>query len=312
VPLVAVERSGTIESLHTGHLLVVAADGSDVAVLGDVEQPIFPRSSNKPLQAIGLRRLGLDVDPPTLALAAASHSGEPVHIAIVERLLADFGFSADELICPPDWPLSEAARNDWIAHGGGKTRIRMNCSGKHAAMLATCRINGWDTDGYADPGHPLQQSLRATIEELGGAPVAAIGVDGCGAPIFSLSLRSVARAFRHLATAEWGADRDVANAIRAHPELAAGTDRAATRLMEGISGLIAKDGAEGVFVAALPDGAVVAVKIDDGAARAAESAVAAGLALLRPRAQVTVQLASAAVLGGGRPVGAVRFVAGLR
>jgi L-asparaginase II len=297
VPLVDVVRSGVVESVHSGHIVVL--HGSSVVRVGDPDQPLFPRSSNKPLQAVGMRRLGLDVAPPWLALAAASHSGEPQHVAIVAEMLAAGGFTEDDLGCPPAWPLDEAARTAAVA----PRRITMNCSGKHTAMLLTCRANGWPHKGYLAPDHPLQVGLREAVEELTGESLAAVGVDGCGAPLFALSLVGLARAFRRLATAADGPERDVADAMRAHPDLVAGTGRAATRLMTDVPGLIAKDGAEGVFAAALPDDSAVAVKIDDGAQRAAERAAVAGLRAVGVDAP---ELATAPVLGGGEPVGVVR------
>jgi L-asparaginase II len=305
VVLVDVERSGVVESVHSGHVVIL--NGDDVIELGDPRQALFPRSSNKPLQAVGMRRLGLDVPPPQLALAAASHSGEPQHIEGVSAMLASGGFGEDDLDCPRAWPLDEAARTD----ARGQRRITMNCSGKHSAMLLTCRANGWPSKGYLAADHPMQQALRDTVGQLAGEPVAAVGVDGCGAPLFALSLVGLARAFRRLATADGGAERDVADAMRAHPALVAGSGRAASRLMAGVPGLIAKDGAEGVFAAALPSGAAVAVKIDDGAQRAAERVAVAGLRRVGATGAVVDELVTAAVLGGGEPVGTIRVRPGL-
>lgn len=297
VPLVDVVRSGVVESVHSGHFVVLR--GPDVLRVGDPDQPLFPRSSNKPLQATGMRRLGLDVAPSWLALAAASHSGESRHVAAVSAMLASGGFGEDDLGCPPAWPLDDGARTA----ASEPRRITMNCSGKHAAMLLTCRASGWPHKGYLAPDHPLQVALRDTVERLTGESVAAVGVDGCGAPLFALSLVGLARAFRRIATAPDGPERDVADAMRAHPDLVGGTGRAATRLMTDIPGLIAKDGAEGVFAAALPSGDAVAVKIDDGAQRAAERVAVAGLRALGVDAP---ELATAPVLGGGEPVGTIR------
>jgi len=307
VAMVDVERSGVVESVHSGHLIIVDAAGEVVAKLGDPAQPIFPRSSNKPLQAVGMVRLGLDVPPEQLALATASHSGEPRHVELVGAMLASGGFDEDDLACPPSWPLGEAALEAWIASGRPRGRICMNCSGKHAAMLLTCRVNGWDASDYRDPAHPLQQGLRATVEDLACEPVAAVGVDGCGAPLFAFSLVGVARAFARIASASDGPERAVADAMRARPDLVGGVDRVVTALMHAVPGLVAKDGAEGVFAAALPDGAAVALKIDDGASRAAGLAVVAGLR----RLGVTADVAETPVLGGGVPVGRLRFRGGL-
>jgi L-asparaginase II len=185
----------------------------------------------------------------------------------------------------------------------------MNCSGKHTAMLLTARTNGWPTGDYVLPDHPLQQALRQTVTELAGEPVAHISVDGCGAPLFALSLHGLAHAYARLISAVSGAERDVADAMRGHPELVGGTGRSATLLMAGLPGSIAKDGAEGVYAAALPDGSAIAVKIDDGAQRAAERAVVAGLRQLGAVASVLDDLAEAPVLGGGWAVGTIRSIA---
>jgi L-asparaginase II len=187
----------------------------------------------------------------------------------------------------------------------------MNCSGKHTAMLLTCLANDWPLSGYLAPSHPLQQRLAATVAELGGEPVAAIAVDGCGAPLFGISLLAVARAFSRIATGGGsataaGAAHQVAEAMRSYPELVGGEDRPVTTLMRRIPGLIAKDGAEGGFAAALPDGGAIAVKIDDGGSRAAACAVAWALHHLGVDAGLLTELATEPVLGGGEPVGVVR------
>jgi L-asparaginase II len=180
-------------------------------------------------------------------------------------------------------------------------------------MLLTCRARDWPTAGYLAADHPLQLALRATVAELAGEAVGAVGVDGCGAPLFAISLTGLARSFARIATAELGtAAHAVVSAMRAHPDLVAGTGRPATALMIGVPGLIAKDGAEGGFAAALPDGRALAVKIDDGAQRAADRAVVAGLRLLGVSANVLEEWAELPVLGGGVPVGSVRVVAALR
>jgi L-asparaginase II len=292
-------------------MIVLGPAGDVVIELGEPRQPMFPRSSNKPLQAVGMLRCGLEVPAEHLALAAASHSGEERHVERVRDMLAAGGLDEDDLACPASWPLGEAARDAWIAAGRPQQRICMNCSGKHAAMLLTCQVNGWDIAGYRDPDHPLQRALRTTVEDLAAETVAAVGVDGCGAPLFGLTLTGVARAFGRVASAAGGPERAVADAMRAHPDLVGGSGRTATLLMAGIPGLIAKDGAEGVFAAALPDGSAVAVKIDDGAPRAADRAVVAGLRRLGGCAPVLDDLATAPVLGGDAQVGTIHFREGL-
>jgi L-asparaginase II len=305
VPLVELERSGVVESVHTGHLVVLAPDGSVRFGAGDPAQPVFARSSLKPLQAVGLLRAGTDLAQVELALAASSHSGSPQHQQLIAAELQAAGLSTEDLECPPDLPLGVAERRAYLAAGLAETRLAMNCSGKHAGMLLACLHNGWPLSGYLAPSHPLQQLLAATVEELTGEPIAATGVDGCGAPLFATSLTGLARAFGRIATGP-AELRRLAEALRAHPDLLGGTGRAVTRLMRAVPGLIAKDGAEGVFAAALPDGGAVALKIDDGAARAADLAVVIGLRQLGVTGPALDELATEPVLGGGRPVGLLR------
>lgn len=250
-------------------------------------------------------------DERLIAIAASSHSGEQRHVGAVTALLERAGLTETALDNTPGLPLDEASAWAWIRGGGGPDRLHQNCSGKHAAMVATCVAAGWPTDSYRDPFHPLQKSIRSTIEELTGEPVAAVGVDGCGAPLFAISLAGLVRAYRTLALAGPElAEGRVAAAMRAHPDMVGGTGRAVTVLMTRLPGVIAKDGAEGVFVAALPDGSAVGVKVDDGAARAAVPVAVAGLGLLGAPTGDLGDLALTPVLGHGQPVGEVRPVLG--
>ena len=275
--------------------------------LGVVDGPVFPRSANKPLQAVGLLDAGwVPADDMLLALASASHSGEPRHLAVVRRILAGAGLSETALQCPALLPLSEGAAHSLLASGAGASRLTMNCSGKHAAMLATCVVNGWSTHDYLQPAHPVQVAVQLAIERLAGEAVAHLAVDGCGAPQHALTLAGLARAFAALATGP-GTARRTAEAIRAWPDLVGGTGRDVTALLEGIPGLVAKDGAEGVYAAALPDGAAVAVKVADGATRAATPMLVAGLRALGVEAEILDRLASAPVLGGGVRVGLLQL-----
>jgi L-asparaginase II len=193
--------------------------------------------------------------------------------------------------------------------GLAESRLAMNCSGKHAGMLLACQRNDWPISGYLAPAHPLQQLLAATVTELTGKPIAATAVDGCGAPLFATSLTGLAGAFSRIATGP-AELRRVAEAMRSHPDLLGGAGRSVTRLIQAVPGLIAKDGAEGVYAAALPDGGAVALKIDDGAARAAELAVVIGLRQLGVSGAALDELGTQPVLGGGRPVGRLRPVVG--
>ena len=199
--LAEVIRSGFTESRHRGSVLALGADGTPVLRAGQVTGPMFPRSANKPLQAAALLRAGLDLDGKLLALAAASHSGEDFHVAGVREILARAGLTEGALRCPPALPLDEQTQREVLRRGGGPDRVHMNCSGKHAAMLACCVANGWPTGSYLDPGHQVQAAIRGTLEELASEHIEHVGVDGCGAPLFALSLTGLARALRVLVTA---------------------------------------------------------------------------------------------------------------
>jgi L-asparaginase II len=221
-------------------------------------------------------------------------------------MLAAAGRTEDDLVCPPAFPLNETSMRE----AAGKRRVTMNCSGKHAGMLATCVAAGWSTRDYARPDHPLQRALAATIAELTGDPIEHTGVDGCGAPLFAYTLTGLARAFGKVARATGGPERRVAEAMRAHPWLVAGTGRADTDLMNAVDGLIAKGGAEGVQALALPDGTAIALKIDDGAKRACAPLAVAVLDHLGIDVSGLEQLAHGQVLGGGAPVGRLRVAVG--
>jgi L-asparaginase II len=310
-PVVAeVVRSGFTESWHRGAVAGLAADGRQVISVGHTDVPFLPRSANKPLQAVAMLRCGLGLEAELLALAAASHSGEDFHVDGVRKILSGAGLSEDDLRCPASWPLDADTAHRLIARGEGMSRIRMNCSGKHAAMLATCAVNGWPTGSYLAPDHPLQQAIRHTIEELAGQQVAATGVDGCGAPLFGLTLAGLARAFRVLVLAAPGTpERRVADAMRAYPEWTSGTHRDERRLMAAVPGLLVKSGAEGVDAFALADGHGVrsgAVKIDDGGQRARTPVTVAVLRQLG--AVVPDELATVPVTGGDAVVGEVRAI----
>jgi L-asparaginase II len=302
-----VVRSGFVESEHRGSVVALNPDGSVGWSLGPVEDPIFPRSSNKPIQAVGMLRCGLDLDGELLALGSASHSGEPFHLAGVRRILGRAGLEESALRTPADFPIDPVARDDYVRAGGAAAPIAMNCSGKHAAMLATCVAAGWPTDSYRSPEHPLQVALAGTFAELTGAPVAAVGVDGCGAPLFATSLVGLATAFRAIVRSPEGTpERRVAAAVAGHPEWVSGTRRDEAAFLRAFPGALAKAGAEACYAVALPDGRAFAVKIDDGGGRARPVVMAAALRRFGVEHPVLDELASATVLGGGEPVGEVR------
>ena len=318
VPVAEIVRNGFVEGHHYGSVVALDAEGSPVWSVGDAEVPVLPRSCNKPIQALGMVRLGLDLPPDLLALACASHSGEPFHIEGVRRILAGAGLGESDLQTPPDYPLDDAARETLIRAGGERSPVLMNCSGKHAAMLATCVRNGWPIDSYRDAGHPLQQAIAATFADLTGEPIAVTAVDGCGAPLFSTSLVGLARAFRRIAlgvsrtgTIDADAAR-IADAIRAHPAFVSGTTRDELALLTAIPGAIGKAGAEGCYAVALPDGRSFALKTDDGAARVrpvlmAEALRRAGvLEEAGVDAEAVRRTGVVELLGGGRRVGEIR------
>jgi L-asparaginase II len=311
IGLVRVVRGGLTECVHHGSLVITGPDGSVLSAIGDVTSPVFPRSSNKPFQAATslAHRLGLSGED--LALSAASHSGEPAHVQRVLGILAGAGLTEDDLGCPPDLPLDDDARTAVIAAGGGPARRYMNCSGKHAGMLAACVAAGWDTATYLDVNHPLQQAIAARITDLSGEIPAAVAVDGCGAPLFAMSLTGLARAFGRAAAAPEGSvERAVTDAMRAHPFMVAGTGRDDTLLMQAHAGLLVKGGAEGVHCAALADGTAVALKVSDGASRARMPLLVAALRHLGLASDTLEELATSPVLGGGRPVGVTEVIPG--
>jgi len=312
VVLAEVVRSAFVEGVHRGSLVVIDPDGSVALARGDVGSPVFPRSSNKLMQAVGMVELGYAGRGDLLALAAASHSGEPHHVAGVRRILDGCGLGVEALRTPAEWPIGEQAWIDVVRAGGSPAPVLMNCSGKHAAMIATCVARDWPLDDYRDSAHPLQAHLATTIERMSGERIAATGTDGCGAPVAAISLTALARAFSAAVQADPGTpERLVADAMRDHPDYVGGTGRDVTLLMAGVPGLLVKDGAEGVFALALSDGRAVALKVDDGGDRPRPLVAAAVLRHLGIDADVLADFEVRELLGGGRRVGEVRVPADL-
>ncbi|GAA2465423.1 asparaginase [Streptomyces lavendulocolor] len=305
--LAEVVRSGYVEGHHRGSLVLLGADGTVEMSAGDPSAPVFPRSSNKPLQAAAVLRAGAELTGERLALATSSHSGEPFHLDLVRKMLAEHGFTESDLRTPPGLPLDQVEAEAHLAAGGVRERVVMNCSGKHAAMLAACAHNGWDPAAYLDPEHPLQRLVRDEIEAATGETVAVTGTDGCGAPLLAVSLVGLARAFRSYVLAEPGTpQRRVADAMRAHPEYVAGTRRPDTWLMREVPGALSKMGAEAVQAVALADGRALAFKIDDGSGRATGPVLARALRILGVDSPVVDRIADVPLLGGGQRVGEVR------
>jgi len=307
-PIAVATRNHVDESLHHGAGVVVGSDGSIVRALGDPELLIHPRSALKPFQATVMVDAGLDLPHRLLAVVTASHSGEERHLAAVREILQRHDLSVDELANTPARPYGHAARAAARAAGVEPSALQQNCSGKHAGMLATCRINGWTTDSYLDPDHPLQAMIADTIDRLAGRPggsVADVGVDGCGAPTHVMPLVDVARAFGVLVRE----GSDATEAMAAEPLLVGGTDRDVTIWMEAVPGLAAKEGAAGVMVLALPDGRAAAAKIADGADTARQAVTVEMLRRLGVdvdgRLSAVRDRVAVPVLGHGVPVGAL-------
>jgi L-asparaginase II len=263
--LAKVTRGDLVESLHLGHLLVLNSDGSTYLSKGSPELPIYPRSAIKSLQAAAMLKAGLKVDFNELAIICASHSGSQKHIDLVTKMLTSRGISTSQLKNAVDEPLGEKEKISW----GDKapSQLAQNCSGKHAGMLITCQPNGWDMKTYLNLDHPLQVAIKNEIEELAGEKVSATSVDGCGAPLFAISLIGLARSISNLVQSKESVYKQIVTACTSYPELIAGQGRLTTRMMRAIPGLFMKEGAEGVEVCALSDGRVIAIKIIDGSWR---------------------------------------------
>ena len=306
-PVAISQRSGFDESVHYGAAVVLSAAGDIEYSVGDPGVLIYPRSSNKPMQAVAMVRHGLSLPADLLALVCASHDGAAKHIAGAERILASAGLDAAALRNTPDLPLDDGEAAAVLRSGGGRTTLQMNCSGKHSGMLATCVHNGWTIDDYLAVDHPLQAAITDTIDELTGEAHAHIGVDGCGAPAHAFSLVGLARSLRTVAIGAAGDSGDaVRDAMAAHPEMVGGDTRDVTQLMRHVPGLIAKDGADGVFVAALRDGRSIALKVADGSDRARPPLMLALLAHAGVDVTAVARHLTSTIFGHGRPVGSVR------
>lgn len=316
VELAVVERSGFIESRHAGIAVILSADGTIAEKLGDPSALVLPRSSLKPLQALACLSAGAALDGERLALATASHSGTDRHVAVVRDILDAAGLGEEDLGCPPAWPSDTATRDELVRERSEPARIRMNCSGKHAAMLLACVANGWDTAGYLAPQHPLQLHIREVAERLLGEKIAATAIDGCGAPVYATTLFGLARAIHRIGTASatspFALHRSagtLVQAVRENPWTIDGPGRPDTIAIERL-GVFAKGGAEGVMVMVAPDGTTVALKMLDGSGRAA-TAVALRLleragALGAADVAATMNELPLSVSGGGQSVGAIR------
>jgi len=286
--LVEVTRGGHVESRHRGSFAVVASRGAVVVHLGDINRPVFPRSAMKALQAVASFESGaidrFNLNNAEIALACASHSGEADHITTAKNILNKAGLGSGDLECGPHWPSRAAAARDLARSGGTPCALHNNCSGKHAAMLASAVCQDMETVGYSQARHGVQQQVKRVIEgfcniSLADAP---LGIDGCSVPNWAVPLERLAYGFARFGT---GDDLEperarlcerIRSAVAEHPFMVAGTDRFCTRVMQQLGQkAFVKTGAEGVFCASLPDlGLGVALKIDDGASRSSEVVLA--------------------------------------
>jgi L-asparaginase II len=277
-------RGALVESRHSGHAAICDSDGEIIAAWGDAETVIYPRSSCKMIQALPLVEsgAGAGLSDTQLALACASHQGAAIHTRTVARWLADLGLAETDLRCGAHEPADRAARDALIRAGVQPGQIHNNCSGKHCGFLMLSHHLGGGPE-YIDPDHPVQRAVRTVFEELTGQPSPCHAIDGCSAPNFATTVAGLARAMAFFAAARPDGDtrsRAAARLVRAmtaHPEMVSGEGGACTELMRAMEGRVAvKTGAEGVFVAIVPERRIgIAVKIADGAKRAAETAIAA-------------------------------------
>lgn len=307
VQLAVLERSGMIESRHLGAAVVLAPDGTQLQRLGNPDALIYPRSTLKPMQAIAVLRSGVTLTGEQLVLASASHTGSQRHQEVAASTLSAYGLSVNDLQCPLDWPADSDARRAADA----PTRLAMNCSGKHASFLAACVVNDWPLESYLEHDHPLQARIRETVTEFTGTELEHEGTDGCGAPVFAMSLVSLAAAIQRVVTASDASDPHaytLVSAIRAH---AWGLDMPQVTEAMNTLDVVAKRGAEGVLIAAAPNGTTVTLKILDGSIR---SLLPVGLTLLARAGALDPDAVAAVlnsttekVLGRGLSVGELRF-----
>ena len=305
VPLAVLERDGFPESQHLGAAVVLDPDGERLAAHGDVDARIYPRSALKLFQTVAAEEAGARLSPEQQVIVSASHSGTARHVELVRSVLTDAGLDEETLRTPPAWPMDEKARFALVRAGGSPRRITMNCSGNHAGMLAGAAAAGWPVEDYLAAGHPIHALAAEVITRTSGTDLTDRGRDGCGGPVWAMPLTALARGYQRLLAEHPG----LAAAIRAFPDLIEGPGTPTTRAVGGL-GVVAKAGAEGVWVAVAPNGAAVAVKTLDGANRV-PSAVA--VALLAEHGAVDTAAAGAfladpalAISAGGQRAGGLR------
>ena len=298
--LVEVVRDQLVESVHHGHLLILDQAGNVIKSLGSSTSIIYPRSAIKGIQSSAMVRAGLTLDREELALVSASHAGSARHLEIAEKILASVGLDHSSLKNTPDRPLGVKERRAWGAKD--PSSLAANCSGKHAGMIATSKINGWEISSYKDPNHPLQLLIKAEFEKLSGEKVEKVSVDGCGARLFAISLQGLAHAIHNFVNSEDRFHDAVFQACRSFPEMVSGDGRIITESMRQIPDLFAKDGAEGVMIAAIRGKGTIVWKMSDGSQRGDWPLLAATLLHLGAK----LHFDPVSVYGDGRVVGEIR------
>lgn len=313
--LAVITRSGFVESRHIGSAVVLDQHGEVQRAVGSPDTPVFPRSALKPFQAIATLNAGAQLNGAQLVLASASHTGSMKHMSEVRAMLTTAGIPEDALRCPEAWPHDERTRTEMIRGGVGRQRIAMECSGKHAAMLMASAVNGWDLTTYLHPEHPMQVAVRDTVERFTGEKPAATAIDGCGAPVFAVTLTALARGIARIQTSSprspfaiYRNAGKLAEAVQEDPWALQGLGMPNTLVVERL-GVFAKLGAEGIMVMSAKDGTTVALKMLDGQGRAAtlvalELLVRAGALQRRDVDDLKPEL-GLDVLGGGVSVGEI-------
>jgi L-asparaginase II len=295
-------RNGIVECRFRGSVVALDAHGTVLFERGTPAVAVYVRSANKPMQAAAMVGLGLDLPSELLAMVCASHSGEARHVALARHILALGGLTEADLQNTAYPPLGPAAQADLYRSGGEPSRLTADCSGKHAGMLVTAKLNGWPLTNYLHAEHPLQKCITQAIKSYGQEEPSFIGVDGCGAPAHGLSLVALAKCYARLSLDDDG----IAHAMRRHPENVGGTGRDVTRLMQALPGFIAKDGADGVLVVSAPDGRTVALKMADGSLPVRVPVALAVLELIGFDLSAAAPLRTVTIYGGGQPVGEIR------
>lgn len=310
-PVAHLVRDGRVESIHHAVVAVVDASGKKLFSAGEPRAVVYPRSTLKPVQTVAVLGTGVELTDLEVALTSASHNGSTRHQDAVRDFLLRHQLSPGLLQCPADWPLDRSERLAMMAAGEQPNQLAMNCSGKHSGFLAACQHQGWDLDTYLLPTHPLQRTIVDTIESYAKETPAEASIDGCGAPLFALSVLGLAKAMASLVTDTSDHATRVVRAINTHPWAIAGEGHANTTVIERLGG-IAKIGAEGLVVIALPSGVAVAVKILDGSMRATTPVALAALkkagALEADVADALIDQMAEKVFGGSDLLGRLKTV----